>query len=237
MARSCGPADAECRGAGCKKALAYCGSHGLTKCLNDSVCWGQVPHGNACPSTYEASIRAYRLQRMGYSLQNDVKEGDVLCECMGWFHNCLLDGGESDVPAELWYSFDTNADSCISMSEYSRVCMPWEGCSPDEMFKIVAASSRQDYGNCGSDISSVDYTAYVRKYGDITASPLGLKWKLIDAKPATGTEIKNELLAAALQTKVGFFVEFKKEEWDKLQLPDLSRDSYIKAGNRYFILN
>jgi hypothetical protein len=123
------------------------------------------------------------------------------------------------------------------MSEYSMVCMSWKGCSLEEMFKIVAASSGQDYGNCGSDISSADYIAYVRKYGDITASPLGLKWKLIDAEPATGTEIKNELLAAALQTKVGFFVEFKKEEWDKLQLPDLSRDSYIKAGNRYFILN
>ncbi len=62
-------------------------------------------------------------------------------------------------------------------------------------------------------------------------STLGLKWK--DAgheKPSTGTEIKNELLAAALQKKV----KFKKEEWEKFQVAKLCIDSYIKAGNRYF---
>jgi hypothetical protein len=63
-------------------------------------------------------------------------------------------------------------------------------------------------------------------------STLGLKWK--DAgheQPSTGTEIKNELLAAALQKKV----KFKKEEWEKIQVANLRSDSYIKAGNRYFI--
>jgi hypothetical protein len=58
-----------------------------------------------------------------------------------------------------------------------------------------------------------------------------LKWKNVGSeKPSTGTEIKNVLLAAALQEKV----EFKKEEWNKFDLADLSIDSYIKAGNRYF---
>ncbi len=63
-------------------------------------------------------------------------------------------------------------------------------------------------------------------------STLGLKWK--DAgheQPSTGTEIKNELLAAALQKRV----KFKKEEWEKIQVANLRSDSYIKAGNRYFI--
>ncbi len=66
---------------------------------------------------------------------------------------------------------------------------------------------------------------------------LGLKWKEAGSeKPSTGTEIKNELLAAALQKKV----EFKKEEWEKLRqigyfkVIDLSIDSYIKAGKKYF---
>jgi hypothetical protein len=60
---------------------------------------------------------------------------------------------------------------------------------------------------------------------------LVLKWKEAGSgKPSSGTEIKNELLAAALQKKV----EFKKEEWEKFQLANLSSDSYIKAGNRYF---
>ncbi len=60
---------------------------------------------------------------------------------------------------------------------------------------------------------------------------LGLKWKEAGSdKPSTGTEIQNELLAAALQKKI----EFKKEEWEKFQVANLSSDSYVKAGNRYF---
>jgi hypothetical protein len=63
------------------------------------------------------------------------------------------------------------------------------------------------------------------------SNTLALKWKEAGSeKPSAGTEIKNELLAAALQTKV----EFKKEEWAKFQVADLYSDSYIKAGNRYF---
>ena len=59
----------------------------------------------------------------------------------------------------------------------------------------------------------------------------GLKWKEAGSeKPSTGTEIKNEFLAAALLERV----EFKKEEWDKFQVTNLFIDSYIKAGDRYF---
>ena len=66
---------------------------------------------------------------------------------------------------------------------------------------------------------------------DHRAESLGLKWKDTGSEqPCTGTEIKNELLAAALGEKV----EFKKEEWDKFQVADLSSDSYIRAGIRYF---
>jgi hypothetical protein len=58
-----------------------------------------------------------------------------------------------------------------------------------------------------------------------------LKWKDVGSeKPSTGTEIKNVLLAAALQKKI----EFKKAEWDKFDVADLPSDSYIKAGNHYF---
>jgi hypothetical protein len=65
----------------------------------------------------------------------------------------------------------------------------------------------------------------------LKSSTLGLKWKEEGSeKPSMGTEIKNELLAAALQRKV----EFKKEEWGKFQVADLSSDSYIKVRHRYF---
>jgi len=60
---------------------------------------------------------------------------------------------------------------------------------------------------------------------------LGLKWKEAGSeKPATGTEIKHALLAAALQEKV----EFKKEEWAKFKVAGVCSNSYIKAGDRYF---
>jgi hypothetical protein len=68
------------------------------------------------------------------------------------------------------------------------------------------------------------------KVNDNRAGPLGLQWKEAGSEKPSGTEIKNELLAAALEKKV----EFKKEAWERFQVADLSRDSYIKAGNRYF---
>jgi hypothetical protein len=66
--------------------------------------------------------------------------------------------------------------------------------------------------------------------------PLGLQWKEVGSqKPSMGTEIKNDVLAAVLQEKVDFQkVEFKKEEWETFQVSNLSSDSYIKVGNRYF---
>jgi GTPase SAR1 family protein len=63
---------------------------------------------------------------------------------------------------------------------------------------------------------------------------LGLKWKEVGfEKPSSGTEIKDEHLAATLQNCKNQ-VEFKKEEWEKFQVADLSSNSYIKAGERYF---
>ena len=60
---------------------------------------------------------------------------------------------------------------------------------------------------------------------------LGLKWKEAGSeKPSTGTEIKNNLPVAALQKEV----EFKKEEWVKFQVADLSSNSCIKVGDHYF---
>jgi hypothetical protein len=62
-------------------------------------------------------------------------------------------------------------------------------------------------------------------------SALGLKWTEAGSeKPSTGTDIKNDLLAAALQKQV----ECKNEEWGKFQVAGLSSSSYIKIGDRYF---
>ena len=83
------------------------------------------------------------------------------------------------------------------------------------------------------------YTFSAQKLATVNAA-LGLKWKETGSEtPATGTEIKNELLAAAQQEKVArgskkLLFEFKNEDWNTFQVSDLSSDSYIKAGNRYF---
>jgi hypothetical protein len=79
--------------------------------------------------------------------------------------------------------------------------------------------------------------------------PLGLKWKETSEKPYTETEIENGLLAAALHKKVLARnrialagrnavalkpLEFKNEEWETIRVANLSSDSYIKVGIRYF---
>jgi hypothetical protein len=79
---------------------------------------------------------------------------------------------------------------------------------------------------------------------------LGLKWKEIGSEePLTGTEIKNELLSVTLQKKMksrwqrfqrvlsdsdAFEFKFRKDEWAKFEVANLSSDSYIKAGDLYF---
>ena len=73
----------------------------------------------------------------------------------------------------------------------------------------------------------------------VVRSALGLKWKEdCSEKPTKGTEIMNEVLAAALQSKIESedFVELEKEEWESFQVANLSSDSYVKVGdNRRFI--
>ena len=79
--------------------------------------------------------------------------------------------------------------------------------------------------------------------------PLGLKWKETSGKPSKGTEIENEVLVAALHKKVlarnriplasrnavaSEPLEFKNEEWETIRVANLSSDSYIKVGMRYF---
>ena len=91
----------------------------------------------------------------------------------------------------------------------------------------------EDGCKCGDAACGEDLVNQMQKMGGNSASAaLGFKWKETGSeKPATGTEIKNELLAEALQKQV----EFKKEEWDKFKVADLSTESYIKVGeNRYF---
>ena len=48
--------------------------------------------------------------------------------------------------------------------------------------------------------------------------------------PGTGTEITNAALAAVLQTKV----QFSQKELVEFNVGNLSHDSYIKVGHRYF---
>jgi hypothetical protein len=64
----------------------------------------------------------------------------------------------------------------------------------------------------------------------VSSTP-GLRWKEAGCgKPKRGTEINNALLAAALQQRV----EFSEKEFVKFRVVELSDDSYIKVGNKYF---
>jgi len=60
---------------------------------------------------------------------------------------------------------------------------------------------------------------------------LGLRW--VEAGPeeaSAGTEIKNQLLATALDTKL----EFTLAEWKAFQVSKLSNDNFIKVNDVYF---
>ena len=62
-------------------------------------------------------------------------------------------------------------------------------------------------------------------------STLGRRWKEAGCgKPKKGTEINNAPLAAALQQRV----EFSEKELGRFGAIELSDDSYIKVGNKYF---
>lgn len=87
----------------------------------------------------------------------------------------------------------------------------------------------------GSDAVSEASIIGVANSGDVRVilNAVGLKWKEVDSqKPMTGTEIVNEALATALQQKAQ--VSFSLQELRKFNIGELSDDSYIKAGDKYF---
>ena len=100
MSYKCAASDVNCREAGCNKALAYCGKHGLNACLDDQVCWKQPLHSNACAEAFSEHLPLDfgRPRTLPRPAGESVKEGETSCECMGWYHNCLLVGG---APARL----------------------------------------------------------------------------------------------------------------------------------------
>jgi Ran GTPase-activating protein (RanGAP) involved in mRNA processing and transport len=57
-----------------------------------------------------------------------------------------------------------------------------------------------------------------------------LRWEVVGAeKPLVGAEVKHESLAAAME----YTVNFSAEEWDKLQVAELTRDSYMAVGGSF----
>ena len=79
--------------------------------------------------------------------------------------------------------------------------------------------------------TSTTYRLFNGPMRSLLTTALGLKWKYVGSeKPSTGTEIENELLAAALQKQV----EFKQDDWQNFHVVNLSSDSHIKSGDRYF---
>jgi len=66
--------------------------------------------------------------------------------------------------------------------------------------------------------------------GPDATAVLGTKWEEIGTeRPKTGTEISNEGLAAALETKL----EFEKTEWEAFQVSNLTVDSFIEVQKKY----
>lgn len=75
--------------------------------------------------------------------------------------------------------------------------------------------------------SKIDMSVLMRSLG---VTP-GLAWKDVGSeKPKTGTEIDNQPLAVALQERV----EFSHKELDTFNVHDLSYNSCIKVGDKYF---
>ena len=64
----------------------------------------------------------------------------------------------------------------------------------------------------------------------IHLSSPGLKWNEIGEPPTGGIEINNPGLAEALKTRS----VFTKEEWKEFQVMDLSSNSYIQVGEKYY---
>tara|TARA_Y100000741_G_C18259709_1_gene560176 strand:+ start:1177 stop:2124 length:948 start_codon:yes stop_codon:yes gene_type:complete len=59
----------------------------------------------------------------------------------------------------------------------------------------------------------------------------GLKWRDIGSRrPLKGTELTNEELSKALQTKL----EFSPVEWDAFAVRELKMEHFVEAGGRYF---
>ena len=63
------------------------------------------------------------------------------------------------------------------------------------------------------------------------AEQLGQKWMEVgSSRPASGTELSNEALRHALRSTL----EFAKTELESLKVLDLSPDSFIRVGGKYF---
>ena len=73
---------------------------------------------------------------------------------------------------------------------------------------------------------------------------LGLKWTEVGSQARKGQEIQHEALSAKLEqqqrkdeermAKSECSIYFTEEEWQNLNIPALTKDSYIKAGDKYF---
>ena len=85
------------------------------------------------------------------------------------------------------------------------------------------------------DSGFIEMIIDIRDYAEtMTDKALGLTWTSSDISPDTRTEIKNELLAKALQGlhfHLGY-LKFSPEEWKALKVTELKNDRYIKIVDR-----
>ena len=119
----------------------------------------------------------------------------------------------------------------------------WRRSSADDLRSPASASPPRQVDDSNSVLELTDfvYNLYYLQLTGVTfqrkEEALGLRWKEYAGayKPTNGSEIFNEALAAALQTKMMKLspLVFRQEELDAFRLEGLRADSFIRAGHAY----
>ena len=102
-------------------------------------------------------------------------------------------------------------------------------CHGVNVISVQAKAAFKDFVHVSDDAAVAD--ALSDRDCAPPAEALGLKWERIwSKKQLTGTEISNDALASGLEEKT----EFSRKEWEEFGVSNLTHQSYIKAGDKYF---
>jgi hypothetical protein len=138
----------------------------------------------------------------------------------------------SHLPMIVAFALEAQDDDVQGESEAENMVKVMSGITAenkqdDSFFEPTGA--HEAWGVEDDDVVLASHDALRDDNSDARA--LGLKWKEVGSQKTTkGTAIINEALATALQQKA----EFSLQELRKFNVGELSYDSYIKVGDKYF---